>query len=248
MRGEFGLLLALATALTTMMAGTAEAGATVSEGRAAQAVPIFQPGAPGQPSRVVTPEEAMALGRTTFTAADVGFMQHMIVHHAQAVEMVALLDTRGSDRRVKLLGRRIALSQEAEIALMRGWLAERGQPEAMPGMDHAAMGHGAHAGMDHGSMGHGSMGAGPDPDDTPVMAGMLTPRQMRALAAASGPDFDRLFLAGMIQHHQGAIDMVVALMATPDAAQDTLLSDFTNAVVADQSTEILRMQSLSAEL
>jgi uncharacterized protein (DUF305 family) len=167
----------------------------------------------------------------------------MIVHHAQAVEMVELLDTRGSDRRVKLLGRRIALSQEAEMAVMRGWLQERGRPVEMPGMghagmDHSAMGHGGHAGMNH----------GPDPDDTPVMAGMLTPRQMRTLAAASGTDFDRLFLAGMIQHHQGAIDMVGALMQTPDAAQDTLLSDFTNAVVADQSTEILRMQSLSAEL
>ena len=235
MRLVFGILAALTTGLI--------AGQGLAQTPAAGSPPIFQPGAPGQPSRIVTPEEAMALGRTTFTAADVGFMQHMIVHHAQAVEMVALLDTRGSDRRVKLLGRRIALSQEAEIAIMRGWLAERGQPGTMPGMDHAAMGHGAHAGMDHGSMGHG-----PGPDDTPVMAGMLTPRQMRTLAAASGTDFDRLFLAGMIQHHQGAIDMVDALMETPDAAQDTLLSDFTGAVVADQSTEILRMRSLSAEL
>lgn len=203
--------------------------------------PIFQPGAPGQPSRIVTPEEAEALNRSSHTAADVAFMQHMIVHHAQAVEMVGLLETRGSDRRVKLLGRRIALSQEAEMAIMRGWLAERGEPLEMPGMDHAAMGHG---GMDHAAhVGH-AMNA----DDTPVMAGMLTPRQMRVLAAATGAEFDRLFLTGMIQHHQGAIDMVRALMETPDAAQDTLLSDFTNAVVADQSTEILRMQSLSAEL
>ena len=240
MRLVFGILAALTTGL---IAGQGLAQTPTAQTPTAGSPPIFQPGAPGQPSRIVTPEQAMALGRTTFTAADVGFMQHMIVHHAQAVEMVALLDARGSDRRVKLLGRRIALSQEAEIAIMRGWLAERGQPEAMPGMDHAAMGHGAHAGMDHGSMGHG-----PDPDDTPVMAGMLTPRQMRTLAAASGTDFDRLFLAGMIQHHQGAIDMVDALMETPDAAQDTLLSDFTGAVVADQSTEILRMRSLSAEL
>ena len=234
MRLEFGILAALMTGLI--------AGQALAQTPAAQtpggSPPIFQPGAPGQPSRIVTPEEAMALGRTTFTEADVGFMQHMIVHHAQAVEMVALLETRGSDRRVKLLGRRIALSQEAEMAVMRGWLQERGRPVEIPGMDHSAMGHGAHAGMNH----------GPDPDDTPVMAGMLTPRQMRTLAAASGTDFDRLFLAGMIQHHQGAIDMVGALMQTPDAAQDTLLSDFTNSVVADQSTEILRMQSLSAEL
>lgn len=215
-------------------------------GQTAASPPIFQPGAPGQPSRVVTPEQARALGRTTFTAADVGFMQHMIVHHAQAVEMVGLLETRGSDRQVKLLGRRIALSQEAEMAIMRGWLEERGRPTEMQGM-----GAGAHAGMSHGAMDHAAMGHGApatDRDDTPVMAGMLTPRQMRTLAEARGPAFDRLFLEGMIQHHQGALDMVRALMETPDAAQDTMLSDFTAAVVADQQAEILRMRSLAAEL
>ena len=208
--------------------------------------PIFQPGAPGQPSRVVTPEQARALSRTTFTAADVAFMQHMIVHHAQAVEMVGLLETRGSNARVKLLGRRIALSQEAEMALMRGWLTERGQPLEMPGMDHAAMGHMGHDMTGHDGGGHA--GHAMSADDTPVMAGMLTPRQMRELAAASGPEFDRLFLTGMIQHHRGALDMVDALMDTPDAAEDTLLSDFTTSVVADQQAEILRMQSLLSEL
>ena len=243
MRFGFGIVGVLSAGL---IAGQALA-------QTAASPPIFQPGAPGQPSRVVTPEQAQALGRTTFTAADVGFMQHMIVHHAQAVDMVALLQAQGSDRQVKLLGRRIALSQEAEMAIMRGWLEERGQPTEMQGM-----GHGAHAGMTHGTMAsstgamdHAAMGHGApatDPDDTPVMAGMLTPRQMRTLAEASGPAFDRLFLEGMIQHHRGALDMVAALMETPDAAQDTMLSDFTAAVVADQQAEILRMQSLSAEL
>jgi uncharacterized protein (DUF305 family) len=80
------------------------------------------------------------------------------------------------------------------------------------------------------------------------MPGMLSPKQMQTLAAASGPAFDRLFLQGMIQHHQGALDMVAGLMATPGAAEDTLLSDFTNSVVADQSTEILRMQSILSDL
>lgn len=237
MRFEFGILAVLTTGL---IAGPALA-------QTAPSPPIFQPGAPGQPSRIVTPEEALALGRTTFTEADVGFMQHMIVHHAQAVDMVELLETRGSDQRVRVLGRRIALSQEAEMAIMRGWLQERGRPLEMQGMDHAAMGHGAHAGMDHSAMDHGAHDA-TDPDDTPVMAGMLTPRQMRTLAAASGPAFDALFLSGMIHHHRGAIDMVEALMDTPDAAQDTVLSDFTAAVIADQQAEILRMQSLLDEL
>ncbi len=196
-----------------------------------QTPPIFNPGAPGAPSRVISAREAVELGRTGFTAADVGFMQHMIVHHAQAVEMVALLETRGDNASVRLLGRRIAIGQRAEIDLMRGWLADRGQPLEMPGMDHSA-----HAGP--------AMPA----SDTPIMPGMLSPAQMQALAAATGPAFDRLFLQGMIQHHQGALDMVDALLAQPGAGEDTMLSDFATSVVADQSAEILRMQSLLSDL
>ena len=205
--------------------------AAPNPGQAPQSPPIFQPGAPGAAARIITPGEAVALSRSTFTAADVAFMQHMIVHHAQAVEMVGLLETRGASPAVKLLGRRIALSQQAEMDLMRDWLTQRGQPLAMAGMDHSA--HAGHA-----------MPA----SDTPVMPGMLSPAQMQTLAAASGPAFDRLFLLGMIQHHQGALDMVDALMANPGAAEDPLLSDFTASVVSDQSTEILRMQSILSDL
>ena len=203
-----------------------------------QTPPIFNPGAPGAPSRVISATEAAELSRTTFTGDDVAFMQHMIVHHAQAVAMVGLLETRGTHPTVRRLGQRIAQSQEAEMALMRDWLAERRQPLDMPGMgpEHVGMDHSAHAGH--------AMPA----SDTPVMAGMLSPAQMQALAAANGPVFDRLFLEGMIQHHQGALDMVDALMSQPDAAQDTMMSDFTTSVVADQSAEILRMQSLLSDL
>ena len=204
-------------------------------------MPIFNPGAPGASSRVISASEAVELGRTSFTADDVAFMQHMIVHHGQAVEMVELLRTRGVHPTVRLLGQRIALSQESEIALMRGWLGDRGQPLDMPGAG------GAHAGMDH-SAHAGHTGHAMPPSDTPVMAGMLSPAQMQTLAAASGPAFDRLFLEGMIRHHQGALDMVDALLANPDAAEDTTLSDFTTSVVADQSAEILRMQSLLSDL
>lgn len=237
MRIDLGILLA---SVSTLNGGVALAQTATP--------PIFNPGAPGQPSRVISVDEAHELSRTTFTPADVAFMQHMIVHHAQAVEMVDLLQARGSNARVKLLGRRIALSQEAEMEIMRGWLAERDQPLEMPGMDHSV-----HGGMDHSAhvghsghdphTGHGA----DDPEDTPVMAGMLTPRQMRTLAEARGPEFDRLFLAGMIQHHQGALDMVADLMETPNPAQDTVLSEFTASVVADQQAEILRMQSLLSE-
>jgi uncharacterized protein (DUF305 family) len=203
-----------------------------------QTPPIFNPGAPGAPSRVISATEAVELGRSSFTDDDVAFMQHMIVHHAQAVEMVELLQTRGVHPTVRRLGQRIALGQEAEMALMRGWLSDRGQPLEMPGMG------GGHAGMDHSAHAGHAM----PPSDRPVMAGMLSPTQMQTLAAANGPAFDRLFLEGMIRHHQGALDMVDALLAKPDAAEDTMLSDFTTSVVGDQSAEILRMQSLLSDL
>lgn len=202
--------------------------------------PIFQPGAPGQPTRTVTAQQATDLARTTFTQADVRFMQHMIVHHAQAVEMVALLETRGHSPQVKALGRRIAIGQASEMELMTGWLQARGQPVEAHDL-HSD--HGAHGGDHSGHAGHTAA-----PSETPLMPGMLSPAQMARLAAASGPEFDRLFLEGMIQHHQGALDMVDALLALPDAAEDTLMSDFITSVVADQSSEILRMRSLLAEL
>ncbi len=197
-----------------------------------QTPPIFQPGAPGQPTRVITAGESVGLSRTGFTAADVRFMQHMLVHHAQAVEMVELLQAHGTDRQVRLLGERIALGQAAEMEQMRDWLTARQQPETAADL-HA--GHGGHAG-------HGA------PSDTPLMPGMLSPARMQALAAARGPAFDRLFLEGMIAHHQGALDMVDGLMSLPDAGEEPLLSDFLSSVVADQSAEILRMQSLLSDL
>jgi uncharacterized protein (DUF305 family) len=206
-----------------------------------QTPPIFQPGAPGAPSRAITAREAVELSRSTYTAGDVQFMQHMIVHHRQAVDMVELLQTRVADQRVRLLGDRIRIGQETEMIMMRGWLAARGEAEVAP-MDHSA--HAMHAGMDHDA----HAGHQPAPEDVAPMPGMLTPRQMGALAAAHGPEFDRLFLQGMIQHHQGALGMVDALQAQPDAAEDPMLADFINSVVADQSAEILRMQTVLSDL
>lgn len=195
-----------------------------------QTPPIFNPGAPGEASRVISASEAVELSRTGFVEADVRFMQHMLVHHAQAVEMVELLRARAASGTVRLMGERIALSQAAEMAQMEEWLAARQLPKA------AADPHASHAG-------HGAGAA-----DAPLMPGMLSPAQMAALAAASGREFDRLFLEGMIQHHRGALDMVEALLDDPDAAEDPMLSDFASSVVADQSAEILRMQSILSEL
>lgn len=197
-----------------------------------QTPPIFNPGAPGEASRVVSAAEAVELSRTGFVEADVRFMQHMIVHHAQAVDMVALMPERSASPTVRLLGERIAQSQAAEMALMEEWLLGRGLPVAAPDP------HAGHHGMNH---------APADPN-TPLMPGMLSPAQMTALAASGGPAFDRLFLQGMIRHHEGALDMVDALLSHPDTAEDPMLSDFVSSVTADQSAEILRMQSVLSGL
>ncbi|MCS6625495.1 DUF305 domain-containing protein [Roseibacterium beibuensis] len=197
-----------------------------------QTPPIFNPGAPGEASRVISAAEAVNMSRTGFVEADVRFMQHMIAHHSQAVDMVALMPDRAASPTVRLLGERIAQSQAAEMALMEEWLLARGLPVA------AADPHAGHHGMNH---------APADPN-MPLMPGMLSPAQMTALAAASGPAFDRLFLEGMIRHHQGALDMVETLLSDPDTAEDPMLSDFASSVTADQSAEILRMQSILSEL
>lgn len=197
-----------------------------------QTPPIFNPGAPGEAPRVISAAEAVELSRTGFVEADVRFMQHMLVHHAQAIEMVELLESRAASPTVRLMGARIAQSQAAEMAQMEEWLLGRGLPVA------AADPH----------AGHGGMGHAPADPNTPLMPGMLSPAQMATLAAARGPGFDRLFLEGMIQHHRGALDMVEGLLAHPDTAEDPVLSDFASSVVADQAAEILRMQSILSEL
>ena len=193
----------------------------------AQQAPIVQPGAPGENARTLTREQSLELGQSSYIEADVRFMQHMIVHHGQAVDMGALVEGRTSNEGVRLMAERIALTQDSEIAMMRTWLTRRGESTEMQGH------HGHH--MNHQM----------DPN-VPLMPGMLSPAQMEALAASSGAEFDYLYLTGMILHHQGAIDMVNALLSEPGAGEDPELSEFLSAVVADQSTEILRMQNMLA--
>lgn len=192
---------------------------------AASQAPLVQPGAPGQPNKILTPEKLADFSRRTVHPADVKFMRDMIHHHAQAVEMVTLLNDRTQRQDMKLLGQRISISQDNEIKMMAAWLARRGQPETAP------MGH------DMSHMHH---------MDTPMMPGMLTPRQMQELAAAKGPTFDRLFLTGMIQHHEGALNMVHNLMLEPGAGEESDLFEFTKDVIDHQSAEIQRMQGLLA--
>jgi uncharacterized protein (DUF305 family) len=197
---------------------------------AAGNAPIVQPGAPGLRSKTLSPANVGTPSRAPMEA-DVGFMQGMIHHHAQAVEMVDLLRTRGQSKELQALGERMTISQSDEIQYMKKWLEERGQP-VVPG--HGGMDH--MAGMDHGSM-----------SSMPPMPGMLTPQQMEALAKAKGAEFDRLFLTGMIQHHTGALIMVEELFDIPGAGQDAVLFDFATDIDNTQRAEIGIMRGMLKE-
>ncbi len=207
---------------------------------ATNGVSIVQPGAPGHSNKTLTPETASAAPRKP-SQADIKFMQGMIMHHSQAVEMTELLRTRSQDKEVQALGKRISISQTDEMRFMKQWLTDRGLPLSehgsmdMAGMDMSGMDHDM-AGMDHMDM--GSM---------PMMPGMLTPQQMKALAAATGPAFDHLFLTGMIQHHTGALKMVKDLFASPGAGQDPQLFDFASDVDNTQQAEIDIMRHMLKE-
>jgi len=179
--------------------------------------PLIQPGAPGDASRVVRPEDVALAGAPSATEADTRFMQRMIPHHAQALEMTALVAQRASGPAVRAMALRMQISQRDEIALIEQWLRGRG---------HAIS---------------GSHGNGPA---TGLMPGMLTPEQMSALGGARGSRFDRLFLELMIQHHEGAITMVEELFGSSGAGQVSEIFQFASEVEADQRMEIDRMRRL----
>jgi len=196
----------------------------------AQPVSIVQPGAPGAAVRLITPAEAARIANTRYTADDIGFMQMMIVHHKQAVEMAALAPSRTNHPQLLTIAGRIDASQKDEMKFMRDWLTERRAPLVMAAADHAAMTMPGHP-MDHSG---------------PAMKGMATPAQMTALAAAKGTAFDRQFLELMIAHHRGAVDMVEALTKLPGTASDPVLYQFTNDVSNEQTAEIKKMDTLRA--
>lgn len=183
---------------------------------------IVQPGAPGQSGRTFSTEELENVEGVSHTDADVAFMRGMIPHHAQALEMTALVKQHATTNAVRQMSLRMEISQRDEIALMETWLRERNESTTMPGM--------------------GGMGG------MHMMPGMLTPEQMTALRNARGPEFDRLFLEGMIQHHQGAIDMVATLFNTSGAAQESTVFKFAEDVDGDQQMEIERMQGILATI
>ena len=209
-------LLAFAV-VASCLAGASCRSATAAGPAAAGGPAIVVPGKPGEASRVVA--SAGPATAIKHTAADVAFMQGMIGHHAQALDMTALLKTRTTRDDMKLLALRIDVSQSDEIKMMRRWLEERGQK---PPADHA----------------HHLPGA-------PLMPGMLTAEDMARLEGAKGAEFDRLFLQYMIRHHEGAIVMVKDLFAS-GGGQSAEIFAFASDVDADQQMEISRMRGLLA--
>jgi uncharacterized protein (DUF305 family) len=204
--------------------------------------PIVNPGAPGTEPRLLAAEEAIALARTAYTAADVRFLQAMIPHHRQAIEMATLAKDRTNRKELLDAAGRIDASQKDEIEFMRDWLAERNEPvEPAPAMAHGATDHAAH-GADHAGGAHTA--ASPHA----LMKGMATPEQMAGLAAARGTEFDRLFLELMIKHHEGTVKMVEELLEQPGSAYEPALFEFTRDVTNDQNAEIERMNALLATL
>ena len=182
---------------------------------------VVQPGAPGQPTRTLTEAEVAALRQPVHVEADVRFMQGMKFHHAQALQMTGLLSSRTESDEMRLLAQRIDISQTAEMGMMEGWLESRG--EEAPDLEDEDV--------------------WPLSDDR-LMPGMLTERQMGQLAAATGEEFDRLFLELMILHHEGALAMVEQLYAVSGAAQEPQIFQFLTHVEADQSIEIARMNTM----
>lgn len=185
---------------------------------------VVQPGAPGQPTRTLSPSVRATLPPRS--AKDVEFMQGMIMHHAQAVEMTALIESHTENRDLHLLGARIGKSQSEEMKFMRRWLEARGEQVSMPMPDMPGM---------------------EMPGHHMLMPGMLTPQQMDALRKAKGTEFDRLFLKGMMQHHGGALVMVKELFDTAGAGQDADLFNFATDVDSGQRAEIRIMQNMLGE-
>jgi len=168
---------------------------------------------------VVGPEPAASQAAPRYVKADAEFLQGMIAHHAQAVAMSVLMPSRSKSEPLNSLAERIIVSQKDEIKIMRRWLLEHGADAPDP--------------LEH-----------PQHHDHMLMPGMLTAEEMTRLAAATGAEFERLFLTGMIKHHEGAIAMVTTLYHTPGAAEDLAIYTMATGVEADQRAEIARMRAL----
>ncbi len=159
--------------------------------------------------------------------ADVAFVTGMIHHHAQALVMSGFAPGNGASPSIRTLTGRIINAQQDEIRVMQNWLRDRGLDVPQVSDDGHVMG---------------------GPEHQMHMPGMLSPGQLAELAGARGPEFDRVFLTHMIQHHEGAVDMVLDLFATDGAAQDDLIFKIASDIQVDQITEINRMKLMLAAM
>ena len=183
--------------------------------------PIIQPGAPGEPSKKLDAKAATDIANTSFIKADVVFLQGMIVHHEQAILMSKMAKDRTNNKTILDLAGRIDVSQDDEINFMTSWLKDRDQ--SIPSMSH-----------DH----HKHL----------QMVGMASIKQLDDLSKSKSTEFDRLFLQLMINHHDGALEMVKELKKFPGAAYDPVLNEFVSDLVNDQGVEIERMNTLAVGL
>ncbi|GAA1445066.1 DUF305 domain-containing protein [Mycobacterium cookii] len=203
-------------AVTVLVLGAAACSADEPAAEPDGAPPVVQLGAPGEAGTTLAPDEVEGLEDPIHTAADVTFVQQMIPHHEQALAMTALVAGRASSDDLATIAERIEASQGQEIDQMEDWLTTRG--EGVAGM------HGDHSG-DHSGM-----------------PGMLSPRQLDRLEAASGKRFDRLFLQAMIRHHEGAVVMVESLLAGGEGGQESEVFQLASHIATDQAVEIAAMK------
>jgi uncharacterized protein (DUF305 family) len=215
-------MLIVRRTLLAVLALVAVAGCSSDEDEP-DAPPVVQLGPPGETGTPLSEDEIAELEETSYTEADVAFVQNMIPHHAQALVMTDLVADRTGRDDLPLLAERMDVSQRDEIALMERWLEERGEevPDASAGHHH----------------GEGEL-----------MPGMLTDDDLARLEAASGRDFDELFLLYMIRHHEGAVMMVAELLSSDDGGQESDVFRLAQHIDSDQNVEIARMKSLLAEI
>lgn len=186
----FALGAAVVAAVLTSAGCDAGSGDSGAKSEAHQAGSVVAPGKPGETARTLSPSEAVKeAGVDTPNSADVRYVQLMIQHHAQALELTGLVPTRSRSATVKRLAERITAAQQPEIGAMEGWLTRHGR-SGQPGRH------------DHGAM-----------------PGMATAAQLEELKATKGTAFDQLFLKLMITHHQGAITMATDVLSEGNNVQ-----------------------------
>ncbi len=180
--------------------------------------PVVQLGGPSESNRTLSDDEAAAITAPAYTDADVAFVQGMIAHHRQALDMTAMVEPRTESRDIRALAKRMDVGQRDEIGQLEGWLKDRGQD--VPG---------AHA---HHGAGHSEM-----------MPGMLTAEELAHLKSAQGKRFETLFLQYMIRHHEGAVVMVEQLLGGGQGGQESQVFQLAQHMDSDQRVEISRMKS-----